>query len=859
MKTTLRNPQTVSFPLGGIGSGSIGLGGDGRLVDWEIFNRPAKNTFNGNSFFAVRAVRGEKLLDARVLCGELAKPWTGTGAGKYCGFGFGPTTETMAGFPNFKHARFSSRFPFASIQFQDTHFPGIVTLTAFNPFIPGNDKDSSLPAAFFEIEFENPTRETLNYSTAFSIENPAAKSANSLHRPGRKGLMIHLADAGHESNSPDFGDLTVATDAASAIGQACWYRGTWRDNIEVFWHDFASAAPLPPRTYGDAGSKDGATLMVSSRVAPRSRATHRFVLTWNFPNCINYWTTQPGDAAPLAGWKNHYATLFADSTKSAGYALSRWAQLRADSALFGDALYSGTLPASVLECAANNLSILKSPTVLRLEDGSFYGWEGCHASQGSCEGTCTHVWNYAYALPFLFPKLERSIRELNWKYNQRDDGGLVFRLKLPLGSGRLDFRPCCDGQFGDIIKLYRDWKISGDGAWMRSLWPAAKKSLEFAWSPANPDRWDPEQTGVLHGRQHHTLDMELFGPNSWLTGFYLAALKAASEMADVAGEPASAQKYAALFERGREWVAKELFNGQWFAQQLDLSDRGVLASYDKSALDYWDQEHREIKYQLGDGVAIDQVVAQWHAHLCGLGRIFDSTQCRSALNAIYTHNFKKSMREVVNPWRLYSLYDEAGVLICTWPQGVRKPVIPVPYNSETMYGFEYSAAALMIQEGMVRQGLEIVKRGRERFDGERRNPWNEFECGSNYARSMSAWSLVLALSGFEFDQSRGMIGFSPAGKKRPFRVFWSLGTSWGTVVFEKNQIRFNVLKGKLRLEEFRSRQFTPARPVKTACVVGKRLPAAGGRAIAAVKTIRGAICLIRPLCLQAGQQFIVRL
>ena len=104
--------------------------------------------------------------------------------------------------------------------------------------------------------------------------------------------------------------------------------------------------------------------------------------------------------------------------------------------------------------------------------------------------------------------------------------GLSFRLSLPLGTHYTTERPCADGQFGGILKLYRDWKLSGDLDWLRRLWPAATRSLEYAWSPDNPDRWDPDQTGVLWGRQHHTLDMELFGPNSWLTGFYLGALKA---------------------------------------------------------------------------------------------------------------------------------------------------------------------------------------------------------------------------------------------------------------------------------------------------------------------------------------------
>ena len=183
------------------------------------------------------------------------------------------------------------------------------------------------------------------------------------------------------------------------------------------------------------------------------------------------------------------------------------------------------MPRPVLDAVSANISILKTSTCLRLEDGAFYGWEGCHANSGCCEGSCTHVWNYAYAMPFLFPNLERSLRELDYRYNQRADGGMSFRLQLPLGSPRSEFRPCADGQFGGVLKVYREWKISGDTKWLRRLWPAVRKSIDFAWAETNLDRWDPDQTGVLHGRQHHTLDMELFGPNAWLTGFYLAAPK----------------------------------------------------------------------------------------------------------------------------------------------------------------------------------------------------------------------------------------------------------------------------------------------------------------------------------------------
>jgi hypothetical protein len=430
--------------------------------------------------------------------------------------------------------------------------------------------------------------------------------------------------------------------------------------------------------------------------------------------------------------------------------------------------------------------------------------------QGSCEGSCTHVWNYAYALPFLFPRLERSMREADYRYNLREDGGMPFRIQLPLGSGQWPFRPCVDGQMGGVVKTYREWKISGDTEWLRKLWPAVKKSLEYAWSPQNRDRWDPAKSGVITGRQHHTLDMELFGPNSWLNGFYLAALKAASVMARALGD-ADAALYRSLFERGKAWSDANLFNGEYYIQQLDPRDKPVVEAFDQgedtiiggfsSAVDaYWNDEVGEIKYQILEGCEIDQVAAQWHANLCGLGEIFDKAQVKSALKAIYTYNYKPSLRHHFNPCRVYGLNDESGAVICEWPPGKYKPVIPIPYAEECMHGYEYQAAVHLIQEGMEREGLDIVAGIRNRYTGENRNPWNEMECGSNYARSMASYALLLSYSGFSFDMTKLEIGFAPL---RDGAYFWSLDTAWG--VFEQSSERYalKVLYGEQRLGRLR--------------------------------------------------------
>lgn len=800
--------REISFPLGGIGSGCIGLSGTGHLVDWEIFNRPSKGSRNGFSHFAVKAEARGKVLDARVLHGDLPPPYSGSGSMGYAGFGFGVARETLSGLPHFRNTEFRGGFPFAELAFRDPKFPGRVTLTAFNPLIPLNDKDSSLPAAFFTIAIRNDSRQPIDYTVAFTVRNPAQKkTTNRLEKTPGASLLRLTGDLDREEVK--YGDFAVATDAAEVCAQEYAYRGGWFDTLGVYWQDFTAPGDLKPRTYPAPGSGDHGTLAARLRIPAGQQASARFVFTWNVPNCENYWKEKKcppgcGDGRDKPRtWRNYYATLFPDAAASARYCLVQWDRLERDSTLFRDTLLASTLPPAVLDAVSANISILKSPTCLRLEDGSFYGWEGCHAGSGCCEGTCTHVWNYAYALPFLFPALERSMRELDYRYNLRPDGGMPFRLQLPLGSERSAFRPCADGQFGGVLKVYREWKIGGDTGWLRRLWPDVRKSLEFAWAPTNEDRWDPGRTGVLHGRQHHTLDMELFGPNAWLTGFYLAALKAGAEMAEACGEADAAAEYRAILARGQEWTRRHLFNGEYFAQAIDLRDAAVLAPFAGDAnikATYWSEEHGELKYQVGAGCGIDQVLAQWHADLIGLGDVFDSAQTRKALKAIHRHNFKASMRDVFNPCRLYCLDDEAGTMMFTWPKGRSKPVIPIPYAEETMHGFEYQAASHLIWHGMVEEGLAMVKAVRDRYDGARRNPWNEIECGSNYARSMASYALLNAYSGFRFDMTRQEMGFRPVRTvKGCFKCFWSLGKAWGDVEIRPRAARLRVLYGSLTL------------------------------------------------------------
>ena len=812
-----KNEKTreISFPIGGIGTGSIGLSGEGRFIDWEIANAPNKGSTNGCSHIAVKAKKDGKIVDVRILNSDIRKDYMGQFDKKnsFSGYGYGPGTGTMAGFPHFKEASFKGEFPIAKIDFSDKHFPGKASLTAFNPFIPLNDKDSSIPAAFFEIEFENTDSSQIEYTIAFSVNNPFMNSTVNKE----KDKKICFCQTEHDEASVKFGNLCLATDAEDANVQANWYRGGWFDAISTFWNNFAKNELdcLPKRDYTEPGVFDTGTVEARLTLNPGEKKKARFVLSWYYPNRYNDWNKYMVDGEEkVVIWKNYYATVWESSEAIADYCLKNWDEFSDETIAFKNALFASTIPDEAIDAVSANLSVLKSPTCLRLEDGSFYGWEGVMEGVGSCEGSCNHVWNYAYALPFLFPKLERSMRDLDYKYNMWESGRMSFRLQLPIGREHDKFHPCVDGQMGGIIKSYRDWKISGDSEWLKTNWENIKKSLKFAWSEENDYCWDRDKDGVMEGRQHHTLDMELYGPNSWLEGFYLAALKAAAEMAEHFSEYDFKDECLKLYENGQKYMEAELFNGKYYAQRVDLTDKSILEKFGQVEA-YWNEEAGEIKYQIENGCEIDQLCGQWHANIVGLGDIFDKKNRKTAIENLYKYNFMETMREYVNPCRNYCLNDEGGAVICEYPEGVKKPAISVPYCEECWTGTEYELACLLIEEGFVSEADKLIKTVRTRQDGEYRNPWNEMECGSNYARSMSSYALLNAYSGFKFDLTKNMIGFNPKINIGNFNCFWSLGSGYGNIIITGDQTKITLISGDITLSDIHLPYLKEVKSVKT--------------------------------------------
>ena len=374
---------------------------------------------------------------------------------------------------------------------------------------------------------------------------------------------------------------------------------------------------------------------------------------------------------------------------------------------------------------------------------------------------------------------------------------MSFRVNLPLDSAHLYRKAAADGQMGTIMKFYREWQLSGDDTFLRAHWDKVKLAFTFAWIKGG---WDGNQDGVMEGVQHNTMDVEYFGPNPQMQFWYLGALSAVQHMAEYLGEKELARKCATLFQKGSEWTDKNLFNGAYYIHKVQIPEskddifKGLMAGMGSKDL-------QNPQYQLEEGCLIDQLVGQYMAHVLGLGYLAKPENIQTTLKSIKKYNQRETLFEHFNNMRSYAMGDEKALLMVSYPNGGR-PEVPFPYWSEVMTGFEYTAAIGMLYEGMETEGLEVIRNIRDRYNGSKRNPFDEAECGHHYARAMASWAGILAQSGFQFSAVEQSMKFrAKAGK-----WFWSNGSAWGVCTLFKQKENWiadlTVMHGKIDIQHF---------------------------------------------------------
>ena len=751
--------QMIAFPLGGVGAGSLALGGRGQLRDWQIFNKPHQGASLSQAFPSISIQTDGAASITRVLEARILPPFEGQN---------GLDAFNCPGLSRIATSEFTGAFPMANIRFKDDSLPVNIELEAFSPFIPHDPDASGLPATILRYRVSNPGEVAAKVGIAFSIDNPVQPDMKSAdYKDGRtneyrtsKGLdglwmtnpSLALDDAMHGS----FFLGVLPSSAAHTTYWRGWPKKSWWSSPMLFWDAFSRDGELldEPASYNTVGA-----LCQRQSIAPGQSVDFTFVLAWHFPNRTPDrcgWTAPPGEGNTVIG--NYYATRFKDAWEVAEHLATNLPSLEQRTRTFVDAFSSSSLPAVVKEAASANLSTLVSTTCFRTSDGEFHGFEGSYDTTGSCYGNCLHVWNYETATAFLFPSYARSLRKSAFGYNMHENGAMGLRQLLPEGKKRHELI-AADGQMGQIIHAYLDWKLCGDRDWLQAIWPRVKKAMEYAWTQ---DGWDKERTGVLRGAQENTYDVAFQGPNPLCGIYYLGALRAAEEMARAVEDNSAANEYHDVFSRGSKWIDANLFQGEYYVQQMPtVSGR------------------EQPEYQVGAGCLIDQLTGQYLAHVAGLGALVSAENGRKALESVYKYNYKRTMIDHDCVQRTYVLDDEPGVVVCDYAKAER-PHIPFPYYAEVWTGLEHSTAALMFFLGMTEQGVEYIENVRSRFDGAKRNPWDECEAGHHYVRALASWSSVVALSGFQYDAGLAHVTATPRYEGSSFQCFWATGTGWGT-------------------------------------------------------------------------------
>jgi uncharacterized protein (DUF608 family) len=525
--------------------------------------------------------------------------------------------------------------------------------------------------------------------------------------------------------------------------------------------------PIDQRLVGALGRK--------ATIAPGEIATFTFILSWWFP----FYGQVTGEMAAIADiqqLKRHYTRRFADAAAVAQYVAENFPRLSSHTKLWNQTWYDSTLPYWFLDRTLTPVNALATQAFHAFDNGRYWAWEGVDC----CPGTCQHVWQYAQSVARLFPAIERDLRE-------RVDFGLAWH-----DTGAMDFRSendrhvAHDGFCGTIVRAYREHQMAPDSGFLKRIWPRIRKSIEFIMVQ------DRDADGLLEGEQMNTLDTAWFGPMAWISSLYLAALAAGAAMADEQGDPEFADRCRKRALAGRHSLVAKLYNGEYFI-------------------------HKPPDYSRNNtniGCHSDQMLGQSMAFQVNLQRVVPEVESRSALRSLWRYNFTPDVgpyREkfkTIPGGRWYAMPGEGGLLVTTFPHGgadhaTGKNAAFAFYFNECWTGFEYQVAAQMLWEGMITEGLAIVRMAHDRYHPARRNPYNEVECSDHYARAMSSHGVFLAACGYEYHGPKGDLGFAPRVSPDDFRAPFTAAEGWGTISQKRSgasqQERVDVKWGTLRL------------------------------------------------------------
>lgn len=784
----------IGLPIGGMNTGQVYLGGDGQLWYWDIFNIQRIEPGGPGDKFYINpmtqdkqfdqgfAVRIKKLLPSTIT--SIVRPLNSKG---------------------FSNIIFRGEYPFGKITYKDPDFPISVKLNSYSPFIPTDHESSDFPAVVMEYTLTNDTESVVSVELFGWLQNMAnykssaitqGKHQNSIQKYGSSLQLFLDSDVTSESKDlPDYGNMSLTL----LNGNNAWASPNTPSDIdynltEVKGSDSGKAElPLGNILTGVIGKE--------VILKPGESKTLTFILSWYFPN-VHRKESGFHDLKNRENLRHYYSKKFGSSADVAKTIAGDQKKYLATTKMWNRTWYDSSLPDWFLDRTFINTSTLATTSCYRLDDltddpdneDRFYTMEGVYLGHG----TCTHVFHYEQALGRVFPGLARQLRkQIDYGLSFTKEGIIKYRAELS-DIGDHDGRGyAVDGHAGTILRAYREHTSAPNSDYLKTYWPKIKKSLEYM--IAHDVEKSVKADGILEGIQYNTLDKMWYGKNAWISSMYNGVLLAGAAMARELGDKKFAKKCEAISELGKSNMTSQLFNGEYFINIPDPKNT--------------ENPNTNI------GCHIDQVIGQAWAMQVGLPRVLPKKETISALKSIYKYNFQKDVGKyldtaTIKNVRFYALPGEAGTIMCTFPKGGASKAkgtkasewdnLVVGYFSESMTGFTYQAAAHMIAEGLVEEGMTMIKAIHDRYAPIKRNPYNEIEYGNHYTRAMSSYGAFIAASGFTLNEPNGKIGFAPKITPEAFKSAFITGNSWGTFTqirndsHQENSIVLNY--GKIHLK-----------------------------------------------------------
>lgn len=776
----------IDFPVGPTGNGGIQQLGDGTRNESWIFNIESQlnSTWGRNqervphSFFAIRTQQHGAAPVVRALQTVKDGPF-----------------EPMAALS------FQGEFPLASYRFADDALPVSVTESVDSPTVGGDLLGSSYPTAIYEFRLTNtsdaPTTVSLLATQQNAVGFDAQESTGEIGGPNGRTNPWYGTNANAVTTDARGAHLgmTGCTDGAvaplalrcngsmvlSMLRSGAHGTASWPDENALrtdFAADGAVSGPataqgvLPNAATQAWGETVDGALSSTLVLAPGETTTVPVVLSWYIPT---------SNVREFGGEGVYYSNRFKNAAEVDQVVTDHLDELQQRTRLFHDTLYDSNLPHYVLDRLTSQMATLHTPVVFWAQNGFFGGFEG----HGCCTGMPTHVWQYSQLAQRLWPQIDTKWTS-QWLDEELPGGLIPYRYDAPQFA--------MDGQTGVILGAYRNYLSNGDKTWLTNYWLKIKQAMDYTVATH-----DPDGDGLLTGEQQTTLDSTQSGTSSWLGTMYLAALRASQRMATLVGDDLDATRYGQIFDAGRVNQERLLWNGSYYVEKPDARVAEVPEQSDAATATTLTSSGT---ISSGNGVIADMLLGQWWATQLGLGDIYDSGHTTEAMRTLFADNFKLNFADYnTHGGRWFVEPADQGLVMMTWPHGDR-PANASKYSDEVWSGQEYSAAATMIQRGLVDDGLRIVRAVFDRYDGRLRthmalqncgagdgggDPFGDDECGKWYARAMSVWSVLLALQGFSYDAGTQTIGFAPKWQPGNHRSFFSAGNAWGTFEQQRSE------------------------------------------------------------------------